>query len=350
MTGSLVVLNSGTLTAVGLTTAQTCAAIRAGITGFAESGFFFRTVELEEVIAATVPLRPKPTKGKAFGRLVAMATVALRECISDCPVDPSRLALLLGVRESYRRDQDGDWDEQMLTDAISRELNVTFHPSSRCNPDGNAASIRAIVEARSLLETGAVDGCVIGGVDSFLNELDIDRLEAAYRLNREGEDGMIPGEGAAFLLVTAEEFARGRPVLGRILGFGIADENPDTVLISDGHPTGRGLQQALTKASDDAGLPESAIDWRVSDLNGERYRTIDNLLAVSRFYRSPREIPDIWHPAECVGEIGAAIGALLITVSLTALENGYAPGDIAMCEASSDAGLRAACLVSGSRS
>ena len=95
--------------------------------------------------------------------------------------------------------------------------------------------------------------------------------------------------------------------------------------------------------------PESSIDLRISDLNGEIYRTDETLLAATRFYKTYRQHLEIWHPADCVGETGAASGALLLILGWAALTGGYAPGPIAMCEASSDEGLRAGCVIGRTR-
>ena len=53
----------------------------------------------------------------------------------------------------------------------------------------------------------------------------------------------------------------------------------------------------------------------------------------------------VWYPAASVGDLGAAAGPLLLVVAATGIARGYAPGPVVMCEASSDDGLRAACVV-----
>jgi 3-oxoacyl-(acyl-carrier-protein) synthase len=125
----------------------------------------------------------------------------------------------------------------------------------------------------------------------------------------------------------------------------LATEEPSVTVLSDGHPTGKGLQRALEATIRDADVPESRIDFRVSDQNGEVYHTMESTLALSRFYRKHREECPLWLPAASVGEIGAAVGPLLVMMASIAMEKGYAPGALAMCEASSDEGLRAGCLV-----
>src|SRR6185312_4745541 len=64
-----------------------------------------------------------------------------------------------------------------------------------------------------------------------------------------------------------------------------------------------------------------------------------------RFYKTYRHHLESWHPADCVGEIGAASGARGLIVGMAGLQQGYAPGPVAMCESASDSGLRACCLI-----
>jgi len=201
------------------------------------------------------------------------------------------------------------------------------------------------VEARDLLKSGNVNCCLVGGADSFLNEEDLTRLEGSFRLKSPDiPQGLIPGEGAAFLAVASGGTSLKTRRMS-IRGIGLSKEDAAHTVMSAGHPTGRALISALHAALSDAQLPESIVSWRLSDLNGEFYGAIDSLLALSRVYRTRRDRLEICHPADCVGEIGAAAGALLIIVAATAMEKGYAPGLVAMCEGSSDSGMRAACLV-----
>jgi 3-oxoacyl-[acyl-carrier-protein] synthase-1 len=225
-------------------------------------------------------------------------------------------------------------------------VGVAFHTTSQIFPDGNAAAFAALARSRELLAGGTVSACVIGGVDSFLNVPDLHRFGSAFRLKSDDvAQGFIPGEAAAFVAVTAPEKAGDRRVLGQIRGLGLAREAEDTTVLSNGYPNGKGLEQALRAAIADAGLPEADIAFRVSDVNGETYRGQENMLAMTRFYRTSRSIFPPLFPASCLGETGAATGALLLIVALTAMNKGYAPGRVAMCEAASDGGLRAGAVV-----
>ena len=341
-------LGFGAVTAVGLTAAQTCAAIRAAITGFEDSSFFHHYPEPIPLIAAQVPLGPPPEEDETFDRLARLAAAAIRGCLDDSGVDPRQTALLLNWREPFREDTDLDGRDAALLAAIEETLELRFHAASRVIREGKAGAFWGLQESGALLSAGVVSACLTGGVDSYLNADDVIRFESLYRIKRDGVPrGFIPGEGAAFVAVAAPGKVRNPTARtrGEILGVGLASEDPSVTVLSDGHPTGRGLQRALEATIRDAVVEESRIDFRVSDQNGETYNSMEAVLALSRFYRTHREECPLWLPAGSVGEIGAAVGPLLVMMASIAMEKGYAPGALAMCEASSDEGLRAGCLV-----
>jgi 3-oxoacyl-(acyl-carrier-protein) synthase len=349
MSTRLILLGFGAVTAVGVTAAQTCAAIRGALTGFNDSNFFHHDPPRMPMVAAQVPLDPRPDQEQTFDRLVRLAAAAIRECLDDSGVDPRQTALTLNWREPFREDFDLDGKDAALLAAIEETLGVRFHAASRVIRKGKAGAFLGLRESRVLLTTGVVSACVTGGVDSYLNVDDVVRFQSVYRIKREGvaPRGFIPGEGAAFIAVAApgrfgNNITRAR---GEILGVGLATEDPSVTVLSDGHPTGKGLQRALEGTIQDADLPESCIDFRVSDQSGEIYHTVESTLALSRFYRTHRDECPLWLPAASVGEIGAAVGPLMVIMASVAMEKNYAPGALAMCEASSDEGLRAGCLV-----
>ena len=342
MTAHPLIVGLGAVTAVGLTAPQSCTAIRAGISGFGDA-WWASPIE-EPQVGAVVPARSS-LKYPYLNWLVNMATRAIRQCMEEENPDPAATALLIAVPEAFRDHPAlADTSIQNLLKAINQRLQRPFHAASAVLREGHAAPIRALAIARQLLMRGTVQYCIVGGVDSLINEVDIRRLGAVQRLlGPETSQGLVPGEGAAFLLLTLP----GRPLtyrpLGQLLGVGAAMEE-DNVL-GERYSVGKGLRQALQEAVKDAELPESSIDFLVSDMNGERYRAWEGLIGHARFYRTRRERLDVWYPAASVGDIGAAAGALLVAVATMGIARRYAPGRIAMCEGSSDEGLRAACLV-----
>lgn len=351
MSKTLTIGGSGVITAVGLNNEQTCAAIRAKITGFAESDHHEDRVNPDPLLAAHAPSRPRPKDEPMGERLLGLAASALGECLREAKTPPGRTAVLVGMREAYRKDPDFDDLAPDFLNKLELAVGMEFSPGSRVFRDGNAAVFVAIQHARDMLMSGAVEVCIVGGVDSYLSVDDLIRFEDVYRLKRKGvPQGFIPGEGAAFLALSRKGNITNAEPLGEILGVGLAREATETTVLAGADPTGIGLLRALEATLEDAGLAESQIDFRISDLNGEIYRGLESMFALSRFYRTVRREMPIWLPAASVGEIGAASGALSIIVACTGMARNYAPGPLAMCEASADSGLRAGCLVSMSKS
>lgn len=54
---------------------------------------------------------------------------------------------------------------------------------------------------------------------------------------------------------------------------------------------------------------------------------------------------DIQHPADCIGEVGAAIVPTVLAVAKAAAEKHYAPGPGVICHFGNDDGLRAAVVL-----
>ena len=84
------------------------------------------------------------------------------------------------------------------------------------------------------------------------------------------------------------------------------------------------------------------LDWRITDNSGEAYYFKESSLALTRLIRQDKETFDLWHPAECTGECGAATGFTVVAAARDATERGYGPGGRVLAHWSNDAGQRAA--------
>jgi 3-oxoacyl-[acyl-carrier-protein] synthase-1 len=86
-----------------------------------------------------------------------------------------------------------------------------------------------------------------------------------------------------------------------------------------------------------------ATHYRIADLNGEHYRFKEMTLAMGRFPRRPTaKLFDVWHPIEHIGDVGAAIGPLVLGWARHAALHGYANGPTVLCTLANDTGERAA--------
>jgi len=85
----------------------------------------------------------------------------------------------------------------------------------------------------------------------------------------------------------------------RGLGFGVeqATEDSEQPLRADG------LVKAIRDALADAECMLGDLDFRTTDSSGSQYRFKEASLALSRVLRTRKEEFDLWHPADCVGEV-----------------------------------------------
>ena len=343
---SACVIGVGCLTPVGLDAPMTAASVRAGITRLEESRF----IDLggEPMVVARASFIANELDG--VDRLVALALPALREAIaplrrhSGTSVESLRIPLFIGVpgaRPGWPRDA-----ESQLIARIVERAELSLSPREvRVASSGHAASVVAIATAVELIATGKADVVLAGGVDSYQDVETLEWLDAGRRLHSERNlDGFVPGEGAGFCLLASSSTAPvlGAPILARVRATSITREPHP--LDGEGVCTGEGLTDAFHHVLAD--LPEGQrADWTLCDMNGESFRATEWTYAYVRSGTKHRDPLEIWHPADCYGDIGAASGAVLAAVAIGAWSRKYARGPCCLIWTSSDVGTRGALLL-----
>jgi 3-oxoacyl-[acyl-carrier-protein] synthase II len=89
-----------------------------------------------------------------------------------------------------------------------------------------ASGLQAIAEAADWVRAGECDAVLAGGADSGLHPLAYAALEQAGRLG--GPEGLVPGEGAAVVLLEERDraLARGATIVGEIVASGAGPDLP----------------------------------------------------------------------------------------------------------------------------
>ncbi|MCE9529811.1 MAG: hypothetical protein K8T89_01520 [Planctomycetes bacterium] len=329
---NLAILASGMTTGVGLSAPAACAAIRCGVTSVVETKFMIRG---QWVMGCMVPLA-NPRRGVA--KLVQMLVPALRECLAAASAKQAQIPLVLCLSEAERPGRLDDLDEEILN-ALRAELGE-FHPSSAIVAKGKVSGAHALQMARNLIQNERVPCVLIAGVDSYLTAATIEAYFAKRRLlTEDNSDGFIPGEAAAAVLLGPSK--GGAEML--IRGIGFAQEK--SVIDGDEPLRGDGMAQAFRAACTDGGCTLDEVDYRLTDLNGEQFYFKEAALAIARTIRKVKPVFDLWHPVDCVGEIGAAIGPCVFAVALAAARKNYAPGRGVLCHFANDDGQRAAVIL-----
>jgi len=335
---TLAVRATGMMTAAGLNSQATCAALRAGVSGVNLSKLW-DPFSGECIAAARVPLWQW---WEGPGKLVDLLAPAVQECLAAAaPVPAARIPLLLGTPALDRPFRWPGFDERILPD-LEAKLGVKFHPASAVLPRGNVAGVVGIQQARQFINDKHSTYCIVAGVDSLVQQNVVRAYINQWRvLTPTNSNGFIPGEAGTAMLLARPECDPPLTAELHILGASLAQE--EATITSEEPLRADGLTIAIKKALGEAGLTINEIAYRITDLNGEHYKFKEASLAFTRLGMKPRPGAfDIWHPIEFVGEIGAAIVPCVLAWALHAGTKGYAIGRHALCHFSNDNGERAA--------
>jgi len=199
----------------------------------------------------------------------------------------------------------------------------------------------ALQQARKLIYEESIPRVIIAGVDSLLVGPTLKAYEEQeHLLTSRNSNGFIPGEAAAVMVGPVPAIDEPQ-LLCLGVGFGVekATEESELPLRADG------LVQAIKAALTEADCSLGAMDFRITDSSGRQYSFKEANLALTRILRERKEEFDIWHPADCIGEVGAAIGIAIFTVCLAATLKGYAPGNNILCHLANDDGRRVAMIL-----
>jgi 3-oxoacyl-[acyl-carrier-protein] synthase I len=332
----IAIKRTGLITAVGLTAPQSCAAFRAKVTNPTETRFIDSGGDW--MMAHQVVLE-QPWCG--LTKLGKMAAMAIDEALVDVPkTDLSKVPLLLCVAELDRPGRIAGLEDQLFP-MIHKELGVVFAPESALVAQGRVSVAFAMQQARKLLAQGKSARVLVAATDSLLSWPTLRGYEQHDRLlTQRNSNGFIPGEAAGALLLGAPD-GRNDELVCTGIGFG-----RDSALIAGEAPLrADGLCQAMKAAVFDAGCQIQDMDFRVTDISGEQYYFKEAALALSRTLRQRKVGFDLWHPAECAGEVGATAGVLAVAGAVVACEKHYALGPNILAHMSADAGHRAALLL-----
>jgi 3-oxoacyl-[acyl-carrier-protein] synthase-1 len=331
------IITGGMVTALGFKYSSSCAAMRAGVKAFrqlnlwdAQNGEYLR--------GAKVNL---PQWWEGLGKLADLVAPAIWECLEKAkPEKPESIPILLGVASHNRPCRVPRLDADIL-DEIEWRLKLTHHPLSCVFATGNVSGLFALYEARRLLMNGSVRFCVVAGVDSFLQQNVIEAyMQQGRVMTKTNSNGFFPGEAGSALLIGLPG-SRSEEEL-RILGLGFGSE--PAIIASEEPLRGNGLIEACRNALAEAAVPMHEIAYRLTDLSGEHYKFKEAMLAQGRLLRKRVERQDIWHPAEYVGEVGAAHVPCALGLALYAGQKTSAPGSRVLCHFSGDGPERAACV------
>lgn len=335
---ALAIQASGMVTAVGFSSDASCAAMRAGVRNVHQIGLWDR--ESGEFLA--VGKVPLPHWWIGLGKLAELAAPAIQEClVAAQPIPAAEVPVLLGIAGPDRPYRPRGLEESLLGE-IEQRLGVRLHQASHVIPRDHVAVIAALREAAELIDNNKAPCCIVAAVDSLIQQDLADYYLGRRRLlTPQNSNGFCPGEAGAAVLVGP---AYGKSGELRVLGTGMTRE--EATIESEEPLRADGLTQAIAEAFSQSGLTIEEMHYRITDLNGEHYKFKEMTLAMIRYERKPKpKLFDLWHPIEHIGDVGAAIGPLVLGVALHASQKGYGNGPTVLCTFGNDDGERAAAVV-----
>jgi 3-oxoacyl-[acyl-carrier-protein] synthase-1 len=345
MTTSAWVAATGVRTPLGVGSPGSAAAVRASISAVAKHPFMVD--QMGDAISTAMDAQLDASL-MGTSRMLGMAQGALHE-LSDL------LASAAGGRQAFPvylalpelrpgfAQEDADAVRAGLLDAQEYSFDIAEVFTLL---QGHAAGLAALHKASQNICSGALEACIVGGVDTYLHPDTVEWLDANRQLSGAvSRGGFVPGEGAGFCLLLSDAACR-RYGLGASVRITSAATGRETQLIKTNDVClGHGLTDVVRHAVASQGPDAPTVDNIICDINAERYRGEEwgfVCLRLSQYFADPTAYVS---PADCWGDMGAASGPLFAMLACRAAARGYAAGPRTLLWASSECGLRSAALL-----
>jgi 3-oxoacyl-[acyl-carrier-protein] synthase I len=341
---SLEVHAAGLCCSVGYGLKAAACALRAGMDHFQESHFLDPT----GAPLAVAMLPEHSVWGSA--RFARWIELAIADCLRNAGMEARTAAqplpvLWLAPEPGRTGGTDLAWHQQVFSHAM-HSLGMATHPLSGVLPLGRAGISEALRQSAQWIGSGQVQQVLLVGADSLLDAATIGALLQQQRLLcPSNSDGFLPGEAAAAVLLCAET-GTSHALLVAGAGQGQETGRPDGSAPS----RAEGLTNAMREALAQARLDLGAVEFRVSDQNGESFFAREAANAFTRVLPEGADRQATLTLADKIGEVGAAMGPAMLAW-LHALRPQASkrlptrPGATGILHLANDDGLRAAVVV-----
>jgi len=349
----LYIAGIGLISAVGGNATMTAAAVEAGVSGYQLSNFISKSgkrismanIPDEVFYSMDIEIERNSTFKKQYEHIIKMAIYALQDVFIDFKYQNSittKIPLILAFPESEPK------IEQISPKLfIKNVLKLSGVPVDENKVHrihgGRAAGLQCLDLASRYLHDQNEDFVLVGGSDSYRSISLINNLEEQQRLLFEGQsDGFCPGEASCFLLLTRHSHLalQKNDNIVALHTLGKSEEKGHTG--SELPYKGDGLDKAFKQAL--ANFSVKPLDTVYSSMNGESFWAKEYGVAMMRNKSCFSESVIIQHPADCIGDVGCAMGSSLIALSaLSLLKDNSSKGHLVY--SSSDGVNRAAVIV-----
>lgn len=349
-TDRIAITGIGLVTSLGFSAPSSLAAIRGCVANFSEhetvmvNGDEYGT----ELSGAKVARLPEHVVSRGICgayRAVALLAPAIRECTYGLSDNMMRNAKW---RLSFRTESGSG----NFTEVLKLTLQDLAIPEILSDDDslalGRCRFFEDFIQACADLRSGTCHMAFVGCVDSLCETTVLEKLCEVDRLKSgTSAEGIIAGEAAGVILLELESHARNRnaAIQAYINSWGWGFEtNPWTGSIRS---AASGLSSAFREAF--AKLPDRGkeIDMTIADLNGEQARAYEWGVTEGRIFPADDKIRELKHPADCVGDCGAAMGVVLLAAGVGFMSEALPPLRIAISTSDEGGARRVLCLEKG---
>ncbi len=350
----------GMVSSVGWGYEDSCASIRAGITRPSEiTDYSVLDSKIQDLVPIVGYRIPVGASGfDTAGKWIAIGVAALNELhsklgsgrqlpdeywqstlfVAVCPrLDPNRLQSV--------EPQDDSVVTQAFLGPILSQLGLPIPERNlRTHTTGQTGVFSALESAASELQAGNFKRAVILAVESYLDSLSLEWLDACGRLKTDDNPtGLIPSEAAVAICVDLGHSMPNTSALAVVEKVIIRDDVAE--FFADGPRNGEAMSQVLSDLFSDYGEQAFRGDLLV-DQNGEAWRAWEFACARARVGALKSDTWRMVMPATCIGETGAASGAIGIACAAASFERGYSSSNHAVVLSSSEFGPTAAARLS----
>lgn len=355
-TGRVVITGIGLVTPVGIGKQAAWDALISGTSGIAPVTAFDTSPFPVHLGAEIRNFDPAPYARRApveeMGRASQLAVAAARMSLQDAGLDPeqfdpTRVGVSMGTTsgEPLFVEQYNDIRKAEGLDAIPGSIlprypcnvipanvAIEFQLRGPCLmiPTACAAGNYAIGYGFDLIRSGRADLMLAGGADAFsrITYMGFARLGAIapercqpFDKNRKG---MVPGEGAAVLVLEPLEKAlrRSAHIYAEVLGYGLSC---DAHHMTAAHPEGDGAVRAMTTALAESGLSLDRVDYISAHGTGTPTNDRVESIAVKRLFGALAEKVPISSIKSMIGHTMGAASAIEAAACALALDTGVIP-------------------------
>ncbi|MBZ9729629.1 beta-ketoacyl-[acyl-carrier-protein] synthase family protein [Salegentibacter sp. JZCK2] len=206
------------------------------------------------------------------------------------------------------------------TEIIAEHFGITGFVSTISTACSSGAN--AIMLGARMIKAGKLKRVIVGGTDC-LTKFTLNGFNSLMILSDEhckpfdeNRNGLNLGEGAAYLVLEAEEELNVKPVLGRISGYGNANDAFHQTASSE---NGEGAFLAMQKAMKTAGISSEKIDYINAHGTATKNNDSAEAKALKRIFF--KNSPDFSSTKAFTGHTLAAAGALEAVYSLLSIQH-----------------------------